>query len=380
MVNWDKYVKDAGVRDVSQIGSANIIGTVISAAFWFYLAPVLGTEAYGQVGYFLSIATIAGGISLFGATNALLVYLPKSVDIQGAIFTVAIAGSVISSIVLYLLFDQYELIILVIGFVIFYLVIGDILGRKFYRRYFNYFVGQKLVFLTLTIGMYYALGVEGILLGWGVSYLLYGFVIYKIFKNTAINFSLYKKKLGFISKSYATDLANTFSIHADKVVLGGLYGFALLGNYHLSIQVVTICYMLPTIVFQYVLPRESSGLSNTKLKTITVLISVLIVILIVLTSPIVIPIILPQFEESIFILQIGIFSLIPKTIALMQISKLLSVENSRDVLISTVVFLVLQVSGIFVLGEIFGIYGAAVALVLGGIGQTIYLLFAQRRQ
>ena len=175
------------------------------------------------------------------------------------------------------------------------------------------------------------------------------------------------------------DLASTFSSYTDRLILGGLFGFALLGNYQLSIQVLAVCTMLPAIVFQYVLPRESSGLSNAKLKKLTILISVLIVILIVMASPIAIPLFVPQFEESVLILQIGIFSLIPRTIVLMQTSKFLSVENSRDVLISTMVFLILQISGIFILGEFFGIYGAAVALVLGGAGQVAYLAFAKQR-
>ena len=182
MVNWDKYSKDTGIRALSKIGLANIIGSIISAIFWFYLAPILGTEAYGQVGYFISIAVVAGSISLFGAGKILLVYLPKGVDIQGAVFTISIVGSVASSIILYFLFDQIGISLFVIGYVIFSLVIGDTLGRKFYRRYFNYFVSQKIVFLILTIGMYYALGIEGILLGWGLSYILYSLLSIKYLK------------------------------------------------------------------------------------------------------------------------------------------------------------------------------------------------------
>ena len=163
------------------------------------------------------------------------------------------------------------------------------------------------------------------------------------------------------------------------MILGGLFGFALLGNYQLSIQVLAVSMMLPSIVFQYILPRESSGLSNNKLKNITIVISVLIVILVVTLSPVTISWMFPQFEESILILQIGIFSLIPRTIVLMLTSKFLSIENSRVVLISTGIFLILQISGIFILGEIFGIYGAALALVLGGIGQAVYLIIEKQR-
>jgi len=227
--------------------------------------------------------------------------------------------------------------------------------------------------------MYYTLGVEGIILGYGLSYFPYGFVLYKTLKNSKINFYLLKEKFGFISNNYVAGLATAFSSHVDRLILGGLFGFALLGNYQLSIQFLVVLTILPSIVFQYILPRESSGLSNNKLKNITIVISVLMVILVVTLSPVIIPWMFPQFEESILILQIGIFSLIPRTIVLMHTSKFLSIENSRVVLISTGIFLILQISGIFILGEIFGIYGAALALVLGGIGQVVYLIIEKQR-
>jgi len=379
MVDWKDLKKDKGIKDLSKIGLANVIGSIFSAIFWFYLAPILGTENYGQVGYFISVASIAGVISLFGAGRILLVYRPKGIEIQGAIFTIAIIGSIISSVVLYFLFNQIGISVFVIGYVLFGLVIGDTLGQKFYQKYFKYFVSQKILFLIISIGMYYALGVEGIVLGFGLSYILYGFKVYKILQNSKISFNLLKKKLGFISNSYVTDLTNVFSSHSDRLILGALFGFALLGNYQLSIQVLAVLTMLPSIVFQYILPRESSGLSNNKLKNITIVISIFIVILVVTLSPVAIPWVFPQFEESILLLQIGIFALIPKTIVLMHTSKFLSIENSRVVLISTGIFLILQISGIFILGEFFGIYGAAIALVLGGIGQTVYLTIAKQR-
>ncbi len=376
---WDKFKKDKGIKDLSKMGLANIIGSAISAIFWFYLAPILGTESYGQIGYFISIASIAGVISLFGAGRVLLVYRPKGVEIQGAIFTIAIISSVICAIVLFFLFNQIGISVFVVGYVIFGLITGDVLGLKLYQKYFNYSVGQKILFLILSIGLYYTIGTEGIILGFGLSYIPYAYIAFKIFRDSKIDFKILREKIGFVSNSYVTMLAGIFSSHTDRLILGSLFGFTLLGNYQLSIQVLTVLTILPSMVFQYILPRESSGLKNNKLKKITIVISIIIVILVVILSPIGIPWLFPQFEESIIILQIGIFSLIPKTIVLMQTSKFLSVENSKDVLISTGTYLLLQISGILILGEIFGIYGAAIALVLGGTGQAIYLTIITHR-
>ena len=46
-------------KDLSTIGFANLTSNAISGVFWFYLASLLGTAHYGEVSYFISIASIA---------------------------------------------------------------------------------------------------------------------------------------------------------------------------------------------------------------------------------------------------------------------------------------------------------------------------------
>lgn len=55
-----KYVRDKviGFKDLGYLGSANIIGSGISAIFWFYLASILETENYGEIHYFLGIVEL----------------------------------------------------------------------------------------------------------------------------------------------------------------------------------------------------------------------------------------------------------------------------------------------------------------------------------
>lgn len=57
---WN-HIKDkvVGLRDLGVLGSADLVGNGISAAFWFYLATILETEHYGEIHYFLGIAGIA---------------------------------------------------------------------------------------------------------------------------------------------------------------------------------------------------------------------------------------------------------------------------------------------------------------------------------
>jgi len=78
---WDKISDiSSGLKGITIIGSSDIVGSLIGAVFWFYLASLLGAEQYGQISYFLSIASIASTISLLGTENAVSVYVAKSVN------------------------------------------------------------------------------------------------------------------------------------------------------------------------------------------------------------------------------------------------------------------------------------------------------------
>ena len=62
----------------------------------------------------------------------------------------------------------------------------------------------------------------------------------------------------------------------------------------------------------------------------------------------------------------------------MYTSKFLGMEKSRYVLFSSIIFILIQVSLIFLLGSIMGINGAAIALVLAAASQSAYLVTADK--
>ena len=69
-------------KGLTTIGTATFITNGLGALFWFYMASLMGTEAYGQISYFLAIAIIGSRISLFGFANTMMVYSAKGVKIQ----------------------------------------------------------------------------------------------------------------------------------------------------------------------------------------------------------------------------------------------------------------------------------------------------------
>lgn len=377
---WDKIRNSTvGIRGLGLIGSANIIGSIISAVFWFYFASVLGTEKYGEVGYYISLASIIGVVCFFGAGKTLMVYRAKQIPIQSTVFLIGITLSLISATVLYAFLSNIGASMFVIGYTIFGIASGELLGTKLYRSYFNYFLIQRIALLPLAVGLYYIMGPEGVILGYGLSYFHLIIVVIRGFKQTKVNFTLFKERINFVSHNYITDLSASFSSNIDRIILAPVFGFALLGNYQLSIQVLAVMSMLPSVVFQYLLPRESSGVPSKKLRHLTIITAVGLAVVASTAGPIILPLFFPGFDEAIFLVQIVSFVLIPRTVSLMYTSKFLSEEKSKIVLISAGVFLGSLVSLIFLLKDPLGIVGAAIAILVSSSVQAGYLFAAYRK-
>ena len=65
------------IKDLSTVGIANLVGNSISAVFWLVLASLMDAEQYGEINYFIAIASVASAISFLGAGNALMVFSAK---------------------------------------------------------------------------------------------------------------------------------------------------------------------------------------------------------------------------------------------------------------------------------------------------------------
>lgn len=365
-------------EDLSAIGAANIIGSGISAIFWFYLASLLATEDYGQIGYWISIAGIASVISIMGASSTITVFTAKNVNVFGPVALISISTSVAASIILFLLFSNYSISIYVIGYVIFNIAIAELLGYKQYKLYAKFFLLQKILIVILAISLYFVLGPNGVILGFGLSFLVFVWRIYNGFKKSRPDFSVLKTRYGFMMNSYAVDLSRAFSGYTDRLIIAPLLGFSLLGNYHLGLQFLSLLTLLPSVVMQYTLPQDASGVHKIRLKKITVIVSVIFVIIGIVFAPIVIPYFFPKYDSAAQIVQVVSIAAVPRTISALMVSKLLGIVKSKFVLMGVGTYLGVQIPGIIVLGQMYGIIGVAVSLVIAEVAQAVFLLSANR--
>lgn len=375
---FDKIKNISGLRGVSIIGSSDIASSIIGAVFWLYLASLLGAENYGQLSYFLSIASIASVVSILGTDNVISVYVAKKVKLESTIFLIPIVAGSIASIILYFAFSDLGISVYVLGAVIFGLATSEILAKGLFKSYSKYLLLTKILMVILSIGLYHIIGLEGVLIGVGLAFFVYLVRIYKGFRETKIDFSLIKPRAGFLVNSYALQLISAFNGSLDKLIIAPLVGFTLLGNYSLGVQFLSILHILPGIVYKYILPQDASGKPNKKLKQLTVISSIGIAILGIVLGPIVIPLFLPQYTEAIAIIQIMSVSVIPSTINLMYTSKLLGNEKTKFLLMGSSIYLIILILGIIILGLTYGINGMAVAIIISTSAETCFYYFINK--
>ena len=369
------FIKFPGL---TTIGFGNIVSSGISALFWFYLASLLGAEDYGEVSYFIAIAAIATTIGFLGAGNTIIVYTAKGEKIQSPIFFISIISSIIVVIATFAIFSKIGISLYILGHVIFSLATSEILGRKLYGSYSKYLITQKCLMFGFSILFYYLIGLDGVILGIAVSFLPYFNRIYKSFKESKIDLKLIKPRFGFMMNSYVLDLSRTLSGFADKLLISPMFGFAILGHYQLGIQFLSVLSILPSIVYQFILPEDSSGNSNSKLKKYTVISSVIFAFLGITLSPYVLPALFPKFTDAIEVVQIVSLTVVPSTINLIYISKFLGRGLSKIVLIGSGFFLLIQATSILILGQIYGVNGIAMALLIATSVESIFLVIMNR--
>ena len=374
-MEWKDIKNIRGLRNVATIGSSNIIGTAITSVFWISIAGLLGTESYGELSYFLAIIGISSIIATVGGGYTMQVYAAKGVKIESSLYFLGIIASTVVAIILFFMFENFGVSICVIGIVAFNLILFEILGKKLYKKYSKIFVGQKILFVLIAFAFYFVFGtIEGILIGYGVSLLLFSQIIYKSFKDNKVNFPLIRERIKFLSHNYIADLSATARNHADKLIIAPLLGFSFLGNYFLGLQVLAIMLIIPGIVFKYTLPEDSTGKSTGKIKILTIIVSFFIMLLGIFVAPLVIPIVLPEYAATIDLIPILSLVIIPRTISVMLTSSFLGKENSKYVVIGNIITFGVLVVSLFPLAELFEITGVAIAYVIAFSSSTTYMI------
>jgi O-antigen/teichoic acid export membrane protein len=196
--------------------------------------------------------------------------------------------------------------------------------------------------------------------------------IYNSLKSSKIDFGILKSKSHFIIHNYILDLTRVSKGQIDKLLIGFFFGFSLLGNYFLALQIISVLSILPGIIIKYTLPEDASGSSTKNLKFITAGFSVVLALLGIFVAPLILPIFFPTYSDAVEFLPLLSISLVPSTVSSLYISKFLGMEKSNYVVVGNMIALITAIIGILILGPIWGVIGLAVTIIISSSSQAIF--------
>jgi O-antigen/teichoic acid export membrane protein len=360
------------IRNILNIGAGDIIGNTVSAGFWIYLAILITPENFGELHFFISVVAITSYLVLIGTQNTITVYVAKKIPIQSTFNFISLIGALIAFLILLFIFKRPDMGFLVFGYVINNLVISHLLGNKEYKNYSKYVLIQKTLTPLLGLGFFFMFGIDYVIFGLALSYVAYSFKIFEMFKEIKIDFSLLYNRKAFIINNYFISLTGTLQGQIDKIIVMPILGSALLGNYSLSLQIISIMMIFSSVIFKYLVPQEASGRDTKFVKKILIISGFSLTLIGFLIVPIVLPEIFPEYNESIEAIKIMSLSLLPMSITKIFDSKFLSLEKNHHILISTSISLIVLILTMILFGTWYGISGIASSFVLAMIIQAVY--------
>ena len=369
----DNLKKNKAFSGILTIGVGNVAGGAITSLFWLFLAGILGTETYGQLSYFLAIMGITSVAASFGGPFTMQVYVSKGLKIESALYLISIITSLIGAIILFFMFEDIGLSLLVITTSVLNLYLVELLGKKLFSKHSKIYIFQKLLFVTLSLLFFSVIGFEGILIGFALSNFVFSKHVINILRKEKINFNIITEKKKIIFSNYLSNLVSTTRNHIDELLTVPLFGLSLLGNYFLALQIIGLMYILPSLVVKYTLTEDSRGNSTLKVKGVTILSSIIVSVLGALILPELLPIFLPEFTETVLLIPILCFAPIPRAITLMLMSSFLAKEKNFHIPIGHLISIGIMVIGIFISFQLSSEIGIAYSYVLGISGSAIYL-------
>jgi len=106
------------LRGLSFIGSADIIGSIIASAFWFILASQISPDEYGEIQYFIAIATVASAFVIIAPQSSMTVFSAKNLKLESTFYFISLILTIIASFIIMILFYKLDVIFLLFGYVL----------------------------------------------------------------------------------------------------------------------------------------------------------------------------------------------------------------------------------------------------------------------
>jgi len=352
-------------KGLVSVAGGNAIASIIGAVFWLFMATLMSKEGYGQLNYFLSLAFLFSSLSALGLGTTVTTFLSKNEeDVKYQANLLVLFSNCVVFVLLLIFIHHLPVVVLLIGLSFFAMSQAEYLGCRNYKKYSYVAIGQRLVNVPLSLSLFLVAGVDGVITGYAISTLLFSYNFFKSFKGFKIQFRSLKAKLPFILHSYSLSISGNVASNADKLLIAPIFGFGLLGLYQMGFQFLTFLSIIPTSLFQFLLPQEAAKIPQKKAVLKGVVTAILFSVSFFIAIPTIITSIFPHFKESVVVSQIMIFGIIPMTISAIMYSRFFGGEKSKPVLISSSVRVSTLLILIYFLGRTYGLVGLGFATLI----------------
>ena len=373
-----KFTNFRNFRGLISIGIGDIGGSIIGMIFWFIVASLLEPSNFGELAFFLGIASVTSIVSLLGSGNSLVVFLGKKIPLISTFAVFSMILCAISSIILFIIFQKIELVLLVFTLTIGILGSAILTGKREYKKFGIYNIIQKSSLLIIAFTTFFILNQDYFLLSLGLSYLVFIPVLINGFKESKINKELFILEKNFIFTNYSNTLVSAFRRDIDKFIIPAFLGMATLGQFNLSIQIYSGLMLIPLVLNRFLLAEESAGFSTGKLLKIAIIIQIFISILAIIFLPTILPEFFPQYIETVEMIPIISLSIIPGTLFGLLVARVTANKDNKILIFATSIQIVVLTTGIMTLGISLGAIGLGISHLLSYTLASIFILIMKQ--
>lgn len=369
-------------RGLVYVAVSNLLGAAITGGFWLLLATVQTPKEYGTTNYGTAIASFSSFVVLLGLNTVVTTYLAKgstkiNIETNQLVFISSIFGAVVISI----LYD-WMLGLFVVGMAFWMMSLYEALGKKLYKQFALINIGARSLQLALSIILFFVIGVPGVVIGFVISYFLFSYRYFGTIRYFNFRqFSEVKGLMKFASHSYSFNMANAFFMYFDKLIIVPLFGVAVLGFYQFGFQFLMFLGMVPVSFYQYLLPEQSSSTGSAKMTNLHIfgfLLSLALAGLLFMLSPWIVNTLFPKFVDAIVVLRILSVGIVPMMVVWNLNSRFVALNQTRNVVIGSAIYIIVQISLMLELGYSMGAQGLAIATVLALVSQAVFLFLSSR--
>lgn len=368
---------NAGLFYVSIGFAAN---TILGGLFWFYIASIIEVDDYGLLSYLIAGSQIITTVGVLGLGITQTTYIAKGVEaIIPQIRAVILISSAFLGALTHVLFGSVALDFVVVGTMYFTIATSEMLGKKKYREFGIVNASQKVLQILISIGLMQFNSIEGILAGFALSYMAMSYRFYPALKQISFRLHELARLKIFITSSFSQEVIRIASLSLDKIFIGAIFGYVILGMYTLAFQLLLVLATIPNILFAYLLPHDSSGNLKRNTKVFGIGFSAALAVMMTVFGPSLLTELFPKFTETPEIIRIISFTIIPMTISSVITSRMLSNEKAYLVIVSATILVASQFSLLYLLGSILESIGIAIALLLAYSIEAIVQFILMKR-